>query len=164
MAMKSLLIMRHGKAEAYNEDGDKYRVLAHRGKREAKTMGELILDKAGTPDLVVSSDAARAHETAVLAAEASGYNEKIVLAPMMYDASLGSLLKVVQSLPESASTALIVGHNPGLEDLATQLTKSDLPSGVLPTSGVIHLHIKGHWSKLRAGGAKLVAEYSPKNL
>jgi len=161
--MKSLLILRHGKAEAFNESSDKSRVLAERGIRDAKKMGELILEKTGTPDLIVSSDAARARQTAEIASKAAHYKAAIDFRPEIYNASMGRLIQVVESLPESAKTVLIVGHNPGLFDLAGYLINGNLESE-LPTCGLVHLHVPVKWDEAIIGTAKLVGEYIPKNL
>lgn len=159
--MKTLLILRHGKAVAHDDAHDKQRALEDRGRHAATKMGELIKDKIGVPHLVVSSDATRARETAELAAEAAGYNHKIVYKPEIYDASLTTLISVVQSLPESAPTVLLVGHNPGLSDLAGYFVNSEM---MLPTAGLIYLKFGIEWSNASAGIGDLVAEYAPKNL
>jgi len=159
--MKTLLMLRHGKAEAHDVAQDKKRALEDRGKRDAATMGELIKEKMGTPDLVVSSDATRARQTAELAAKAAGYKHDIDYKPEVYDASLTALIRVVQALPESKTRVLLVGHNPGLTDLAGYLVNDDLG---LPTAGLIHLTLDLDWKDITIGVAKLAAEYAPKNL
>jgi phosphohistidine phosphatase len=161
MSVKTLLILRHGKAEAHDAAHDKQRALEDRGKRDATKMGELIKDKIGVPDLIVSSDAARAKETAELAADAAGYHHKINYKTDIYDASLSTLISVVQSLPESAPTVLLVGHNPGFSELASYLANADIS---LPTAGLAYLKFDNGWSNVTDGIADLVAEYAPKNL
>jgi len=159
--MKTLLILRHGKAEAHDATHDKQRALEDRGKHDAVKMGELIKEKIGVPDLIVSSDATRAQQTAELAAKAAGYKHHIDYKPEIYDASLTTLINVVQALPESKNKVLIVGHNPGLVDLAGYLINDDLS---LPTAGLIHLTFDLDWDDITIGVAQLAAEYAPKTL
>jgi phosphohistidine phosphatase len=162
--MKTLLILRHGKAESYNEDGDKARELAERGHRDAKRMGEVIREQVGAPDLVVSSDAIRARQTAVTAAAASGYKGAIEYRSEIYEASPRTLLAVVRSLPETATTVLLVGHNPGFEELASDLAEAPLDIGGLPTAGLVILRINAHWKAVGVGTAQFVDAFAPKRL
>ena len=159
--MKTLLILRHGKAEAHDATHDKQRSLEDRGKRDSTTMGELIKEKIGAPDLVVSSDATRGRQTAELAAKAAGYKHKIDYKPEVYDASLTTLIRVIQAFPDSTNRVLLVGHNPGLTDLAGYLVNDDLG---LPTAGLVHLTFDVEWKDITIGIAQLLAEYAPKNL
>lgn len=163
-SVKSLLVLRHGKAVPYDSGGDMARDLTERGRRDSKRMGELIKNKIGRPDLVISSNAVRAHHTAILAAEAVGYQEQIDVRPEIYGASLSGLLGIVQSLSESVITVLVVGHNPGLEELTMELVKGKGPIGGLATAGLVHLQIAGRWDEIEAGNATLLAEYSPREL
>lgn len=160
--MKTLIILRHGKAESYNEDGDKVRKLTNRGLRDAEAMGTLIGEKVGAPDLVVSSDAMRARQTAVIAAKAAGYKGKIEYRAEIYEASVRTLFDVVRSLPKSAHSAMLIGHNPGFEELALDLIDGPLPLGSLPTAGVVILTLPS-WADASPGEATLAGMYSPKS-
>src|SRR6476660_4069005 len=110
--MKTLLIMRHGKAEEGAPKGDKARVLVERGEQEAGLMGRLLKKMGLKPDAVVSSEAARAHSAADLAARAAGDDGKIKLEPDIYAAGLEELLEIVGKLPDASDRVLLVGHNP----------------------------------------------------
>ncbi|HEY3332930.1 MAG TPA: histidine phosphatase family protein [Capsulimonadaceae bacterium] len=162
--MKTLIILRHGKAESYNEDGDRVRQLAERGFRDAKTMGHVIAAKVGIPDLVVSSDAVRARQTAVEAAREAGYKGRIQYQPDIYEANSRTLLRVVRSLPDTASTVLLVGHNPGLEDLGADLIAGELSIAGLPTAGMYVITIQGSWSEADVDDGSLLGSYSPKEI
>src|SRR5215211_5701227 len=98
--MKTLLVLRHGKAQPDAPRGDWSRDLTERGRRAAKTMGELIQERIGRPDAIVSSDAHRAKQTAEIAAEAIGFDGQVVLEHAIYEAWLPDLIDVVRSLPE----------------------------------------------------------------
>src|SRR5213596_3467720 len=84
--MKTLLVLRHAKAQPDSPLGDWSRDLAERGRRDAPVMGELIRERIGRPDAIVSSDAHRAKQTAELAAEAIGFDAQIVFDHAVYDA------------------------------------------------------------------------------
>ena len=74
--MKQLIIFRHGKTEQNMMVKDDYdRVLTQRGRSDASCMGAFILKKTGVPDLILTSSAKRAYETAILAAKSTGYPE-----------------------------------------------------------------------------------------
>ena len=131
--MKTLLILRHGKAEPYDAKPDDYqRVLSVRGKRDSGEMGQFILKKFGIPELILASAAKRTLETADIAAERLGYpNEQIQSIEDLYLASARRTLKIVCNLPNEISSCLLVGHNPGLTDLVNQLNVrlDNLPTG-----------------------------------
>ncbi|HLW09694.1 MAG TPA: histidine phosphatase family protein [Fermentimonas sp.] len=117
--MKQLIIFRHGKAEQDTMAKDDYdRILTERGRRNAFDMGEFILKKNGLPELIISSSAKRAHETAILAAKGMGYpKEDIQTDQNLYFAPARWILNVVSKLPNDVSSCIFVGHNPGLTEL-----------------------------------------------
>lgn len=117
--MKTLIILRHGKAELYAFDLDDYdRGLISRGIKNSKEMGKYILKKEGKPDYVLSSAAKRTYQTAVLAAESLNFPEdEIITDENLYLVSERKLLKALSSIPENIDYCLLVGHNPGLTEL-----------------------------------------------
>ncbi len=121
-------------------------------------MGELLRQYELIPDLVISSDAVRARVTAEAVAEAARYAGEILLDRRLYLASPADILSLLRTVRENPETVMIVGHNPGLEELVEQLTgeQQDLPTGALaqivlpidrwrdlkrPTRGTL----MGHW-------------------
>lgn len=132
LKMKQLIILRHGKAEYHTMAMDDYdRALTNRGVKNAGGMGAFILHKAGTPDLVLSSSATRAYQTARLAAENMNYLDKEIQADRdLYFATANWILNVVSKLPEEINSCLFVGHNPGITDLINDLgvTLDNLPT------------------------------------
>ena len=88
-------------------------------------MGRYIGREIGMPDAIITSDAARAEVTAELAAEAMGYVGDLTLVPQIYDANVTTLLAVVRSILDDVDTALLVGHNPGFEEVAAALAGID---------------------------------------
>ena len=152
--MKTLIILRHGKAEPYDAKPDDFdRVLAERGKRNAGDMGLLILKKFGVPELILASAAARASETASLAAVALGYPaERIQTDVNLYLVSAERMLKTLCRLSNEINSCLLVGHNPGLTDLINLL---NVRIDNLPTGSAACFNFKTDlWSEISAGNAR----------
>ncbi len=132
--MKTLLVLRHAKS-SWNDSAldDHERPLNERGRRDGPRIGELVREYGLVPDVIVSSDAVRAQLTAEAVAEAAGYAGEILLDRRLYLASPADILSLLQTVRENAESIMIVGHNPGLEDLVKQLTGEwqDLPTAAL---------------------------------
>jgi phosphohistidine phosphatase len=121
--MKSLLILRHAKSSwTHPELTDHDRPLNKRGKRDAPRMGEILRSEHLIPEAIISSTAARAHATAETVAKASGYKGKIALNRSLYAAGPEAYLKVLHGLSNETVRVLVVGHNPGLEELLENFT------------------------------------------
>ena len=132
--MKTLLVLRHAKSSWSDPALDDHeRPLNQRGRRDAPRMGELLRQYGLIPDMVISSDAMRARLTAEAVAEAACYAGEILLNRRLYMASPADILSVLRTGPTNAETVMIVGHNPGLEELVEQLTgeQQDLPTAAL---------------------------------
>jgi len=133
--LKTLLLLRHAKsswADAGLDDHE--RPLNQRGRRDAPRMGDLVRQLRLLPDVIISSDAVRARLTAEEVAETARYAGKILLDPRLYLASPDSIVGVLQTVPHTkAETVMIVGHNPGLEELIAGLTGEhhDMPTAAL---------------------------------
>ncbi|MGH9203144.1 MAG: SixA phosphatase family protein, partial [Vicinamibacterales bacterium] len=128
--MKTLLSLRHAKSswsDATVDDRD--RDLNARGRRDAVRMGELIRQNQLSPDVIISSDALRARLTAEAVADVIGFQEEIALDRRLYLASPADIVAVIRTAAGAATTVMIVGHNPGLEQLVERLTgePNDLP-------------------------------------
>ncbi|HMA36067.1 MAG TPA: histidine phosphatase family protein [Chloroflexia bacterium] len=159
--MKILLICRHAKAEKETGRGDHARALTARGARDATAMGQHLARVAGVPDLIVTSDARRAEQTAGRAATALGYPGAIQQEPRIYQASGETLVQIVRQLPDTADCVLLVGHNPGCEELGQLLAPAGAPLPALPTAGVIHLAFAvPHWQDIRPAGGTLRGVYT----
>ena len=132
--MKTLLVLRHAKSSWSDPALDDHeRPLSKRGRRDGPRMGKLVRHYGLMPDMVMSSDAVRARLTAEAVAEAARYAGEILLNQHLYMASPADILSVLRTVPASAETVMIVGHNPGLEALVEQLTgePQDLPTAAL---------------------------------
>jgi phosphohistidine phosphatase len=154
--MKTLLILRHAKAENKGKETvatDHPRALTGRGRAEASEVGRRMAAQGVRPNLMVSSDARRAYQTATLAATELPEAAPIQLDPDVYNASLDTLLAVVRRQPDSAECVVLVGHNPGFEDLASALTGQSL---ALPTGGLACLTFAtAAWSAVQEGTSTL---------
>lgn len=163
--MKRLLLLRHAKS-SWNDEGalDFARTLAPRGESDAPEMGNRLRGRDMTVDLVLASPAARAKRTATLVAAALGYaEERIALAPDLYLASPAALLRTIGQQPDSAATLLVVGHNPGLTELANLLV-AELNLDNLPTAGVVAIDCDTqHWASVGTAPRSLAFYDFPKN-
>jgi phosphohistidine phosphatase len=121
--MKTVLIMRHAKSswdKAFTADHD--RPLKKRGKHDSPRMGRLIREQDLVPDLIITSSAKRAVATAEAVALACGYEHEIEVTREFYHAGVDAYIDWLQSLPDHCHRVLIVGHNPGMEELLEELT------------------------------------------
>lgn len=160
---RTLLLLRHAKS-SWKKLGltDHDRPLNKRGRSDAPRVGAFI-DTAGlVPDLVLASTALRAAQTAELAVTAWGgdpvavwYSEEI------YHADEDEILTLLSSLPDDVSRAMVIGHNPGLEELVLRLTGRDEP---MPTCALATIALQlDQWSDLTwAQAGELLHVWRPK--
>ena len=154
--MKTLLILRHAKTEQEAPAGDHARHLTKRGERDAARIAEHIRATTGAPDAIVTSDARRAMQTAELVAPVIGFDRPLTVEPRVYAADLDTLLAVVRELPDVADHVILVGHNPGFEELTAALVGADEEDIRLPTSGLAHVALDiPRWADVRAGSGTL---------
>lgn len=163
--MKTLLVLRHAKSSWDDPALDDHeRPLNARGERDAPRMGRLARKKRLAAEVIVSSDALRARLTAQAMADATGYRGQILLDPRLYHASAAEILAVLRSTVEHhVATVMIVGHNPGLEDVVAQLT-GELES--LPTAALAQIDLPiDRWPDLTTSTrGTLVGLWRPKEL
>ena len=149
--MKTLLVLRHAKS-SWDEAGldDHARPLNARGERDAPRMGRVLRDEGLGPDVIVSSDAARARGTAEAVAEAAEFPGTILLEPRLYHASAAEIVNVLRTVVDAdADTVMVVGHNPGLEELVGRLTDT---RESLPTAALVQIALPiDRWSELTSG-------------
>ncbi len=117
--MKELIILRHAKSSWEHEGlSDHDRSLNKRGVKNAQSIGEFLNAITGRPDLIISSSATRASQTARIIADEIGYPiNEIKSTRELYLAWINDILKTISSLPKNIDSCIIVGHNPGLTDL-----------------------------------------------
>ena len=126
--MKTLLLLRHSKAEnAAPGSSDIDRALNERGRNEAQAMGTFIRKQNLTFELVLCSPALRARETAELVLAAAEITANVRYDQRIYEASPRQLLEVISEVEEDKIAVLLVGHNPGMEELLRALTGKGEP-------------------------------------
>lgn len=161
--MKTLLLLRHAKSSWDQPDlHDHDRPLNKRGKREAPLVGKYLRDKDLVPDLVLSSTARRAHDTALAVAEESGFSGQVDPYQDLYLSDTACYLDILRCLPDEANRVLIVGHNPELEEMLTLLTDV---SEHMTTAMLVQVDLPiTSWQELsEATDGRLVILWSPRS-
>ena len=162
--MKVLLILRHGKS-SWKHPGlaDHDRPLNKRGLGDATRVGRLLRETGLVPDRIVSSTAVRARETARFVAGESGCGRAVKHNRRLYLASVPEIVRVLAKAGGDALRLLVVGHNPGLEELVAALTGSSV---ALPTAALAEVRLDlQSWSELKADTpARLVNLWRPREL
>jgi len=145
--MKLLLILRHAKSSWKGKGiSDHARPLNKRGKKAAPLMGQVLYEDDFVPDVILSSTALRARETADLVAEASGFEGEVDYLDDFYHAWPSDYLSALCSLSDKINTAMVVGHNPGMELLLEMLTGQ---SERFPTAALASVTLPiDNWSQL----------------
>jgi phosphohistidine phosphatase len=157
--MHKLHLLRHAKS-AWKEDVDDHqRGLSRRGRDAARRVAETLPAALGELDLVLASSARRTRETLDLALAGFGCRPDTLVEDELYLASAERLLDRLRRLPEDARNVLVIGHNPGLHELALRLADTAAPasapllSGKFPTAARVSFGIPTPWSAL--GGRRL---------
>jgi phosphohistidine phosphatase len=119
--MDRLILFRHGKAEAESPSGEDFdRSLTARGAKESAETAEVLAGMGMIPDIALVSPAARARETWEAAA-ASFPGARLQLAPELYNADPAAIREAADAAGRAVRTLIVVGHNPGLQELTIQL-------------------------------------------
>jgi phosphohistidine phosphatase len=166
MKDKTLLILRHGKSDWGTGLEDFHRPLVSRGRLGSRKMGGWIRHQDLLPDTVLSSPAERARMTTVHACQAMGVSlNSVCWDKRLYATSVEEHLAVLADCPTTARLVMLVGHNPGLEELVEYLAAGEVeipPDGkLLPTSALAQLEMTGDWRGLKRGCARIVAVTRP---
>lgn len=146
---KTLYLVRHAKAAlAETPDGDHQRPLKGRGPKDAADLGRWMQENMHVPQLVLSSDSTRTWQTwqAMVPAFQTPIDTRFTR--YLYLASREALLALFARLPESVERVMILGHNNGLEDLASFLTGTET---TMKTGSLVALSVEGDWASLGEG-------------
>jgi phosphohistidine phosphatase len=167
--MHTLHLLRHAKS-SWDDDSlpDHERPLSPRGVRDAKRMSEHLSTLAVPPDVVLCSSAVRTQQTLGLIAASLG-DAVVHIEDGLYGASVDDLLERLHGLPEAARSALVIGHNPALQELVLDLSAAgplrDAVGVKFPTSALATLALgDGTWGATHQGVAELVAYTIPRDL
>jgi len=178
MPMRQLLLLRHAKSSWDNKAlSDQDRPLNPRGRRAAALIRRAMRDLGLAPDMVMLSTSRRTQETL---AALEPWDDAPLIEPMaaLYLATARQLLEALHQVPETVRSVILIGHNPGMHDLAMQLTgargtvtanaTSDqaverLAAGY-PTGALTEFSIGGPWWQVGPGGGQLIRFLRPRDL
>lgn len=160
---RELLILRHAKSSWKDTTlADHERPLNKRGRKAAKRMGQLLREEEILPDLIITSTAVRARDTARRVAEAAGYDGETIATADLYHASPADVMEEVSRVADTYDRVMVVGHNPGLEVLTGLLT------GVyhrFPTAALLHVRFdRERWAETPGRQATLLGFWLPRLL
>ncbi|MGQ0543689.1 MAG: SixA phosphatase family protein [Blastocatellia bacterium] len=159
--MKRLFLLRHAKSSWDDSTlSDFDRPLNERGLNAAPFMGELMAKRLLFPDAFISSPAKRALQTVQLFKESAGSNTPIKFDERIYEASPQTLRQVVSEMETRHRSAMIVGHNPGIEGFISLLTGERQP---MPTAAIAIIDLKiERWNEIESMTGSLVETIRPK--
>jgi len=167
---RTVILLRHGKSSWSDSTlADIDRPLAPRGERASRKLAQYIRRKGIRPGLVLCSPALRTRQTFEAVEASLGKDCVVEVVAQLYAASEQELLERLQALPEPVGSVMLVGHNPGLQDLAVVLaSRGDcLPQleEKFPTGALATLVVRSEsWSALGPGEAELVDYVVPRQL
>ena len=163
--VKTLYLVRHAKTEQGSYDqSDFSRLLKPRGMRDATLVGDKLKEDGHTLDLLISSTAARAQETADILASQMGYDvDKIHLNDELYMASVRTFLQTINQLKPEWDNVMMVGHNPIITYLGEYLTDEEV--GDMPTGAVMIIQFESDdWGLVSQRTGSLKYYLTPKML
>lgn len=163
-----LYLLRHAKSSwADPALADHERPLAPRGRKDAKRIAEHLRRLGVEPEVVLCSSAARTRETLELVRPAVG-SATVMVEAVLYGASPAELLARIRLVPNGIPSVMLIGHNPGLHQLAVALASAgdDLErlEAKFPTAALATLAVAKNWSRMERGDATLAAYVVPKQL
>src|SRR5665647_1076830 len=174
---RTLLLLRHAKAEHVPGKSDHDRKLARRGRKDARAVGEWLREAAqagGLPssvfDLALCSTSERTRQSLDAACAGGAGVKDARFDERIYHASAASLIDVLREVSDSVNTVLLIGHAPGIPVLATALAQdgagstdaAERLSQGFPTCGLAVLGFEGRWAELAPGTAYLQAFVVPR--
>lgn len=168
--MKTLYVLRHAKSDWGDESlRDFDRPLNHRGRKAAKAVGHEMRDRGIRPDLVIASPAVRAKETVERVIDGFGEDLRVTEERRIYEAGAGALLDIVRAAPDEADHVMIVGHNPGFQNLVVTLSDAcalrEEAEQKFPTAALAEIRFDvDRWSELEPGTGQLEDLIKPRDL
>jgi phosphohistidine phosphatase len=166
--VRTLYLLRHAKS-SWDDPAlaDHERPLAPRGRRDAKRIAEHLSTSGIDPELVLCSSAARTRETLELVKPALG-GPTVRFEADLYGASCDELLARLRLVPSEVASVMVIGHNPGIQELAVALASGgdelERVEAKFPTTALATFTLQQSWNRLAPGGALLEAYVVPKQL
>ena len=167
---RELLVFRHGKSDWHSDAySDFERPLAGRGRKAVKRMGRWLSKHQLLPEQIASSPAKRAKQTSVRLCRHAEIPESLISwHEAIYEADTETLLEVLAECNPECGRLMIVGHNPGFEELVEYLTGRPIAAAsqtpAFPTAALAHLAMPDDWSRLERGCARLIVLTRPREL
>jgi phosphohistidine phosphatase len=168
--MHRLHLLRHAKSDRDGAMEDHERPLSRRGRDAARRVGESLPSALGTLDLVLCSPSLRTKETAELVLAGFAPAAPIRFEEALYLAGRTTLMSRLSQLDESVGSVMVIGHNPGLHELALALAATDSPgyralaSGKFPTTARASFAIPQPWASIARSRHKLTDYVTAKSL
>ena len=165
---KELWLLRHGKSDQDTDLTDIERPLKKRGEKNAFEMGRWMEQNQLIPEVIITSPAKRAYDTACIVTEAMhGNPDHIVVDKRIYFHGIEEIKNVLSDVASHSHKILIIGHNPDFENLVQELVGVEhLPKAkkLIPTATLVRLLLEDDIRNISAGTVKLLAIMRPKNL
>jgi len=168
--MHRLHLLRHAKSGWDEAIEDHERPLSRRGREAARRLAESLPSALGALDLVLCSPALRTRETAELVLAGFAAPPRILYEDALYLAGQAALMRRLRQLDESAGAVMVIGHNPGLHELALALAAEDSPryralaAGKFPTTARASFAIERPWANLNRSRHPLTDYVTAKSL
>ncbi len=161
--LKRLMLLRHAKSDWHGGVEDHERPLSARGHRDAPLVGQWMVENDAVPDLILTSTALRARQTCTWVCSELGDKAPTPrLDARLYGASPAQMLAVINHVPETATSVLVISHLPGIQELAMRLASihSDEDAVVnlathYPTAGLTVCSYGGQWAELDGRDAEV---------
>ncbi len=165
MADLRLYLLRHAKSDWSDPAQDDHdRVLNERGRKAAQRLARYIRDEKIHPDLVLCSTAARTRETLSYLQKAVPRSTKIRFEDDLYLAEPDGILALVRATPVAYVSLMVIGHNPGLQQLTTELADRAFVDK-FPTGALAELAFKStEWAKIGTDRGSLLRYVTPRGL
>lgn len=160
--MRELILIRHAKSDWSNPLLDDFeRPLNKRGEKNAPFMAKILKKELQKPDLIISSPSFRTKLTLEYFLKEFEYKGEVIFEKSIYEAPFENLLKVIKNIDDKYKTIFLIGHNPGLNDLANFLLGSFEDN--IATSGVLKIDFDTNsWKNISKDNSKLIFFNFPK--
>ena len=160
--MRTLYLLRHAKS-SWKDDSlaDFERPLKGRGREAAEAMGRFLASKKVNLSILISSPSIRTRQTVDIVQKHAKLGVEPQFDQRIYEASLPTLVQVVSEIPDDNKTAMLVGHNPGMEELLAFLTREHRH---VPTGALARISLESSWKEAGRSSGRLEWFVTPKDL
>ena len=160
--MRTLYLLRHAKSSWKDSSlADFERPLKGRGREAAEAMGRFLSSKKVNLSILISSPSIRTRQTVEIVQKHAKLGVEPQFDQRIYEASLSTLVQIVSEIPEDKKAAMLVGHNPGMEELLALLVRDNRH---MPTCALARIGLDAGWNEVGRGSGKLEWFVTPKDL